>query len=93
MFGVDFVVNIEGMCIYVLIIINGVQDSLENENRVLIFIVNFFVFQEYDLYVCCWVGSGGVNDDSFFYGVIFGEQFFIVDSWVWVNNIYNWGYN
>ena len=91
--GADFAVNTEGMRTYVSITTNGVQDSPENENRVLTFTVNFPAAQEYDLYVRCRVGSGGANDDSFFYGATFGEQPFAADSWVRVNNIYNRGYN
>ncbi|MGH1436412.1 MAG: endo-1,4-beta-xylanase [Lewinella sp.] len=91
--GSDFSTLQEGMRTFVSINTNGTADNPENENRVLSFEVNFPAAQDYDLYVRCRVGSGGANDDSFFYGTSFGEQPFVGDSWVSVNNIYNIGYN
>ncbi|GGF01555.1 hypothetical protein GCM10011383_10510 [Hymenobacter cavernae] len=62
--------------------------------RVLTFTVTFPGPGTYDLYARMRVGSGGANDDSYFYAKTFGSKDFSVTSadWVTANGLNNVGY-
>lgn len=78
---------------YVSITTNGIADGPENANRVITFEVTFPTAQSYDLYIRCRVGSGGFDDDSFFYGNGFGEKSPTAgNEWVRANNLSGIGY-
>ncbi|GAB3639049.1 hypothetical protein GCM10027422_46400 [Hymenobacter arcticus] len=62
--------------------------------RVLSYTVTFPAAGTYDLYARLRVGSGGANDDSYFYGKTFGSKDFATTSadWVNANGLFNVGY-
>jgi endo-1,4-beta-xylanase len=62
-------------------------------NRVLSYTVTFPGPGTYELYARVRVGSGGANDDSFFYANSFGSKSVTTGSdWTSANNIFNIGY-
>ena len=62
--------------------------------RVLSYTVTFPAAGTYDLYARLRVGSGGANDDSYFYAKSFGTKDFATTStdWVNANGLFNVGY-
>jgi endo-1,4-beta-xylanase len=62
--------------------------------RVLSYTVTFPAAGTYDLYARMRVGSGGANDDSYYYAKAFGSKDFATTStdWVNANNLFNVGY-
>lgn len=62
--------------------------------RVLTYTVTFPGAGTYDLYARIRVGSGGANDDSYFYAKTFGSKDFATTSpdWVNANGLFNVGY-
>jgi hypothetical protein len=64
-------------------------------SKVISYTVTFEKPGTYDLYAKVWVGAGGANDDSFFYGKGFGSMNSLADNneWVTCNNLGGIGYN
>jgi hypothetical protein len=64
-------------------------------SKVISYTVTFDKPGTYDLYAKVWVGAGGANDDSFFYGKGFGSMNPLVDNneWVTCNNLGGVGYS
>jgi hypothetical protein len=64
-------------------------------SKVISYTVTFDKPGTYDLYAKVWVGAGGANDDSFFYGKGFGSMNSLADNneWVTCNNLGGIGYN
>lgn len=64
-------------------------------SKVISYTVAFDKPGTYDLYAKVWVGAGGANDDSFFYGKGFGAKNPLADNneWVTCNNLGGIGYS
>lgn len=64
-------------------------------SKVISYSVTFDKPGTYDLYAKVWVGAGGANDDSFFYGKGFGSMNSLADNdqWITCNNLRAVGYN
>ena len=63
------------------------------ESRVISFEVAFPAPGSYELYLRAFVGPGGANDDSFFYGNGFGSRDPAADgAWILANNLNAAGY-
>jgi hypothetical protein len=64
-------------------------------SKVISYTVTFDKPGTYDLYAKVWVGAGGANDDSFFYGKGFGSMNPLTDNneWVTSNNLGGLGYS
>jgi endo-1,4-beta-xylanase len=91
--GADFSIEEEGGVRYATITSNSTAGSPQSSDRVISLEVTFPADQPYDLYVRYRVGSGGADDDSFFYGNGFGGKDPASDAeWVRVNNIHAIGY-
>lgn len=91
--GADFSIEEEGNISYVTIMSNGTAGNPEQTERIIQMEVTFPAAQTYDLYIRYRVGSGGANDDSFFYGNGFGQKNPTMDAdWIRVNNIHGNGY-
>jgi hypothetical protein len=63
-------------------------------SKVISYTVTFDKPGTYDLYAKVWVGAGGANDDSFYYGKGFGSMNSLADNneWVTSNNLGGVGY-
>lgn len=63
-------------------------------SKVISYTVAFDKPGTYDLYAKVWVGAGGANDDSFYYGKGFGSMNYLADNneWATCNNLEGIGY-
>ena len=91
--GAEFTTLEESGITYITILTNGVAQFPESAARVATYTVNFPSAGTYDLYARIRVGSGGADDDSFFYGNGFGvKNPTQADDWQRMNNLYAVGF-
>ena len=91
--GSDYAVTNDGSATYIAIRSNSTGESPGSTARVATFTVTFPAAGTYDLYARVRVGSGGADDDSFFYGNGFGTKSpSTAADWIRMNSLNVGGY-
>lgn len=91
--GSDFAVSNSSNPIYITITSNNSSNSPTSSARVATYTITFPAAGTYQLYAHVWVGSGGFNDDSLFYGNGFGTKSPTNNSdWILVNGLAGVGF-
>jgi arabinoxylan arabinofuranohydrolase len=91
--GADFAVSNSSSPIYIVITSNNSSNSPTSSARVGTYTITFPSAGTYQLYARVWVGVGGFNDDSLFYGDGFGTKSPTNNSdWVLVNGLAGVGF-
>jgi hypothetical protein len=91
--GASFTTQTINTVQYITVTTNGGGENPGDNTRIATYTINFPFAGTFDLYVRIRVGSGGGNDDSFFYGNGFGTKSSTNnDDWITVNNLSNVGY-
>lgn len=91
--GSDFTIIEENGTTFITILTNGTAQFPETDARVATFSITFPAPGNYDLYARIRVGSGGADDDSFFYANGFGTKDPVqADDWQRMNNLSSVGF-
>lgn len=91
--GADFSQGSDGLVQFVYPKTNNSAFNPGTSDKVLTFTVTFPETGTYELYARLRVGTGGFNDDSFFFGKTFGALSATnTDSWAYVNGLASGGY-
>jgi endo-1,4-beta-xylanase len=78
---------------FITVTTNGGGDNPGDNTRIVTYTITFPFAGTFDLYARIRVGTGGANDDSFFYGNGFGTKSATNnDDWITVNGLSNVGY-
>jgi hypothetical protein len=91
--GADFAISNSSSPAFITITSNSSANNPVNAARMATYTLTFPAPGTYQLYARLLVGSGGVNDDSFFYANGFGNKSPTTSSdWILVNNLANVGF-
>lgn len=91
--GADFALGSDGSVSYVYPKTTNTNLFPSSVDKVLTFTITFPESGVYELYARLRVGTGGYNDDSFFFGKTFGTlSATLADSWGYINGIAGVGY-